>query len=182
MSETSKVNFQHLLPPASVRNLVQGWLAEDTPSFDYGGAVVGTKEERAVLLCKSKGVLCGRPFVDAVFAELDCRVNWLKEEGEELSPVCEVAEVTGPARCLLLGERVALNCLARASGVASVARQFAVQRSAAGWHGDVVGTRKTTPGFRLVEKYALLVGGTCNTILSCSSWCFVLKHMKFYLK
>ena len=151
--------FQNLLPPASVRNLIQGWLAEDTPSFDYGGAVVGNKDERAVLLCKSKGVLCGKPFVDAVFSELNCQVKWHHCEGEELSPVCEVAEVIGPARCILLGERVALNCLTRASGVATVARQFATLRTDAGWHGDVVGTRKTTPGFRMVEKYALLVGG-----------------------
>jgi len=62
-------------------------------------------------------------------------------------------------RNILLGERVALNCLTRASGIATVAkrlRQLAIDH---GWHGEVAGTRKTTPGFRFVEKYSLLVGG-----------------------
>ena len=59
----------------------------------------------------------------------------------------------------MLGERVALNCLTRASGVATVARRLRQQADDRGWHGEVAGTRKTTPGFRLVEKYSLLVGG-----------------------
>jgi len=62
-------------------------------------------------------------------------------------------------RHILLGERVALNCLTRASGVATVARRLRQQADDQGWHGEVAGTRKTTPGFRLVEKYSLLVGG-----------------------
>ena len=60
-------------------------------------------------------------------------------------------------RNILLGERAALNCIARASGVATEARRAC--QAAQGWHGRVLGTRKTTPGFRLVEKYALAVGG-----------------------
>lgn len=69
------------------------------------------------------------------------------------------AVVRGPARCLLLGERPALNCLSRASGIATRCSQLRALAAAAGWHGQVAGTRKTTPGFRLVEKYAMLVGG-----------------------
>lgn len=69
------------------------------------------------------------------------------------------AVVRGPARCLLLGERPALNCLARASGIATRCAQLQAMAAARGWHGEVAGTRKTTPGFRLVEKYAMLVGG-----------------------
>lgn len=69
------------------------------------------------------------------------------------------AMVRGPARCLLLGERPALNCLARASGIATRCSQLRATAVAAGWQGEVAGTRKTTPGFRLVEKYAMLVGG-----------------------
>jgi len=60
---------------------------------------------------------------------------------------------------ILLGERVALNCLTRASGIATVARRLRQLADDRGWHGEVAGTRKTTPGFRLVEKYSLLVGG-----------------------
>lgn len=69
------------------------------------------------------------------------------------------AVVRGPARCLLLGERPALNCLARASGIATRCSQLQKLATGVGWHGEVAGTRKTTPGFRLVEKYAMLVGG-----------------------
>ena len=74
-------------------------------------------------------------------------------------PVQEVARVSGPASKLLQGERTALNMLTRASGVASYARELSDEVSRLGWHGEVAGTRKTTPGFRVVEKYALLVGG-----------------------
>lgn len=69
------------------------------------------------------------------------------------------AVVRGPARCLLLGERPALNCLARASGIATRCSRLRALALARGWNGEVAGTRKTTPGFRLVEKYAMLVGG-----------------------
>lgn len=69
------------------------------------------------------------------------------------------AVVRGPARCLLLGERPALNCLSRVSGIATRCSQLQAVATARGWHGEVAGTRKTTPGFRLPEKYAMLVGG-----------------------
>ncbi len=91
-----------------------------------------------------------------------CTVEWLLEEGDPIVPVCEVARVTGPARLILLGERTALNIITRACGVATQAREVSELAKRAGWPGEVAGTRKTTPGFRLVEKYSLLVGG-CST-------------------
>jgi len=89
-------------------------------------------------------------------------VEWHVQEGavvEIPQGRVQVAHVTGPACRLLLGERVALNLMARASGIATRARQVHDMAKKAGWHGTVAGTRKTTPGFRLVEKYALVVGG-----------------------
>lgn len=74
----------------------------------------------------------------------------------------KVAEVRGPAHHLLLGERVALNTLARCSGIASVAATAVEVARGTGWNGHVAGTRKTTPGFRLVEKYGLLIGGAAS--------------------
>lgn len=152
-------NQQHILHPALVQDTVRNWLREDTPSFDYGGVVVGDREETAVLLCKSSGVLSGVPFFNAVFSELHCDVTWHASEGDLLKPIRKVATVTGSARNLLLAERVALNCLTRASGVATVSRRYADIAKDNGWTGSIAGTRKTTPGFRLVEKYSLLVGG-----------------------
>ena len=83
--------------------------------------VSGTAPLQAVLWAKSPGVLAGRPFFDAIFAQVNCQVSWFLPEGSKLVPVAKVAEVRGPAHCLLLGERVALNTLARCSGVASMA-------------------------------------------------------------
>lgn len=148
-----------LLHPVSLRQQVQQWLAEDTPNFDYGGFVVGEGEETAVLLCKSRGVLAGVPFFDAVFHELGCKVEWVFSEGVQVEPATTVAKVTGKVNKILLGERVALNCIARASGIATKARTLANLKQEHKWQGEVAGTRKTTPGFRMVEKYALHVGG-----------------------
>lgn len=155
----AKSNLPLILPTATLNDLVHTWLSEDLPSFDYGGTVVGDREEKALLLCKSPGVLAGCPFFEAVFKHLNCKVKWLVSEGSQLVPVCTVAEVTGKVNRLLIGERVALNCITRASGVATKAKRLADLRQVASWAGEVAGTRKTTPGFRLVEKYALLVGG-----------------------
>nr|XP_037278907.1 nicotinate-nucleotide pyrophosphorylase [carboxylating]-like [Rhipicephalus microplus] len=148
-----------LLNPAVLQDLALSWLREDQPSLDVGLYVVGEADCTAYLWCKSPGVLAGVPFANAVLAQLDCDIKWLRNEGEWLHPVAKVAEVTGQARRLLLAERVVLNCLARASGVASSARRMREVLNGIHWDGVLAGTRKTTPGFRLVEKYALLVGG-----------------------
>ncbi|XP_065831350.1 nicotinate-nucleotide pyrophosphorylase [carboxylating]-like [Oscarella lobularis] len=150
-----------ILSPLSLKTLASQWLAEDTPSFDYGGYIVGDKDEEAILWMKSTGVLAGCPFVSTVFDELKCEINWTVAEGDYVDTTSgrvKVARVRGAARRLLLGERVALNCLARASGVATHARRLRKLAEAANWKGHLAGTRKTTPGFRLVEKYALHVG------------------------
>ena len=155
----SNPDLRHLLPPHGIKQLVCSWLKEDIPGFDCAAIVVGDQPEEAVLLCKSPGVLCGVPFFDMLFAELGCVVEWIHPEGSYLEPVCEVARVRGPANKLLQGERTALNVLTRASGIATHARDLHNEVQKLGWKGEVAGTRKTTPGFRMVEKYALLVGG-----------------------
>ncbi|XP_025092237.1 nicotinate-nucleotide pyrophosphorylase [carboxylating]-like [Pomacea canaliculata] len=152
-------NVAHILNPSTLKHLAREWLKEDTPSFDFAGFVVGEREETAVILIKSAGVLAGCPFVDAIFQELDCQVTWLQQEGIWIEPTKVVAKVTGKVRHLLLGERVALNCLCRASGIATYARKLLEIAEKCNWKGEIAGTRKTTPGFRMVEKYALLVGG-----------------------
>ncbi|XP_015231308.1 PREDICTED: nicotinate-nucleotide pyrophosphorylase [carboxylating] [Cyprinodon variegatus] len=152
----------HSIPPYTLIRLAQEWLAEDTPNFDPAGVCVGSEEVEAKLLCKTPHtVLAGSPFFTAVFTEVGCTVDWIYQEGEQIGPdaVTLTAVVRGPARCLLLGERPALNCLSRASGIATRCSQLRSTAKSAGWHGEVAGTRKTTPGFRLVEKYAMLVGG-----------------------
>ncbi|GAC99835.1 nicotinate-nucleotide pyrophosphorylase [Pseudozyma hubeiensis SY62] len=164
MSTTIPI-YANLLPP-SWKVKVTSWLAEDCPSFDWGGFVVGEDIKRATLFCKSEGVLAGVPFFDEVFKQLDCKVHWNFREGEYLRSSTPgqkvkiaVATVEGPSRKILLGERVALNTLARCSGIATASSLFAQKARDAGYQGIVAGTRKTTPGFRDVEKYGMLVGG-----------------------
>ncbi|TIA74259.1 hypothetical protein E3P92_01392 [Wallemia ichthyophaga] len=165
---------EHLLPP-SWKSQVQQWLSEDTPSFDWAGFVVGEDEREGKLLGKrkvcvrveqyttsssfDKGVLAGKPFIDEIFKQLDCSVEWHINEGDSFEPVKHIATVRGAVRFLLLGERVALNVLSRCSGIASMSRWFLDTARDAGYEGIIAGTRKTTPGFRLVEKYAMIVGG-----------------------
>jgi len=140
---------------------VSAWLDEDTPSFDYGGFVVGEAPREAFLLGKGskRAVLAGTPFVDEIFRLLDCTVEWHVAEGDEFEPIKHIATVRGKARYLLLGERVALNLLARCSGIATASKHIKDLAQSYGFRGIVAGTRKTTPGFRIVEKYAMLVGG-----------------------
>lgn len=166
------LEFSHLLPP-DWKSAVRAWLAEDTPAFDIGGFVVGDKPEVAHLYAKSSGMLCGRPFVDEVFSLCGCSVDWHCDEGAQLDATAQkvhVATVRGPARMLLLGERTALNTLSRASGVATRAADAVRRARDAGWQGAVAGTRKTTPGFRLVEKYALLVAGARARTAAAGHW------------
>ncbi|XP_048188918.1 nicotinate-nucleotide pyrophosphorylase [carboxylating] [Perognathus longimembris pacificus] len=151
-----------LLPPTTLAALADSWLQEDCPGLNFAALVTGAAPSQAALWAKSPGVLAGRPFFDAVFARLNCQVSWLLPEGSKLVPVVKVAEVRGPVDRLLLGERVALNTLARCSGIASAAASAVEVARGAGWAGRVAGTRKTTPGFRLVEKYGLLAGGAAS--------------------
>ncbi|KAF2751831.1 nicotinate-nucleotide pyrophosphorylase-like protein [Sporormia fimetaria CBS 119925] len=148
----------HLLPQ-TYKRLVSEWLEEDTPSFDYGGFVVGEEISEAKLLGKSAGIVAGVPFFDEVFRQLDCTVEWHVKEGETFEPVKHCATVRGPVRKLLLGERVALNTLARCSGIATKSARLLSLLRKAGYKNILAGTRKTTPGYRLVEKYGMLVGG-----------------------
>jgi nicotinate-nucleotide pyrophosphorylase (carboxylating) len=123
---------------------------------------LAAEPDEAWLLGKSDGTLAGVPFFECVFRKLGCEVEWHLAEGAAVVGVQHVATVRGPRRKLLLGERTALNILTRASGIATEAAKVAAIKAEAGWGGEVAGTRKITPGFRLVEKYALLVGG-CST-------------------
>ena len=165
-----------LLPPPQVRSIVTAWLQDDMPSnFDVGGYVVGTTVQRAELWMKSSGVLAGLPFVEAVFDVCgECTVHWedIAMEGQSYdvstSGKIKLATITGPVSHLLRGERTALNTLSRCSGVATLSAKCVAIAKSHGWKGEVAGTRKTTPGFRLVEKYGLLVGGASTHRLDLS--------------
>jgi nicotinate-nucleotide pyrophosphorylase (carboxylating) len=170
---SSQTDFSALLPQ-NLEQVIQGWLTDDMPSFDVGGLVVGTEEKKAKLLIKSSGVFAGKPFFQHVFDMLGCKVEWddsIAIEGDYKDLANEklcLAVVTGPVRNILRGERTALNALSRCSGVATLSRVAVDRARSLGWNGYVAGTRKTTPGFRIVEKYGLLVGGAATHRLDLS--------------
>ncbi|XP_054438677.1 nicotinate-nucleotide pyrophosphorylase [carboxylating] isoform X2 [Pteronotus mesoamericanus] len=87
-----------LLPPATLAALADGWLREDCPGFNYTALVTGPTPSQAALWAKSPGVLAGRPFFDAIFAQVNCQVSWFLPEGSKLVPVAKVAEAVQRAR------------------------------------------------------------------------------------
>lgn len=148
----------------SVDGMVRAALAEDIGRGDLTtrltvGADIGG---RAEIIAKQDGVMAGGPLVSRVFALLgsSATVDLVVNEGVSFGAAAVVARLRGPAAELLMGERVALNFLQRLCGVATTSRRFA--DAVAGSGARVVDTRKTTPGFRVLEKYAVRVGGCGN--------------------
>lgn len=156
-------NFAWALPAnGQWKQKVTDWLTEDTPSFDIGGFVVGDEPRTATVWCKQSGIFAGQPFADEVYQQCGLEVKWNVKEGTHIDASngkVAVAHVKGPARSLLLAERTALNILSRSSGVATKSAHLRQLADKAGYSGIIAGTRKTTPGLRLVEKYAMVVGG-----------------------
>jgi len=114
------------------------------------------------IVAKEEGVLAGMPVVEVVLSALgpSVEVTPLIEEGSPVTPGLVVATVEGPTRTILTGERTALNFLQRLSGVATAASRYAAEVEGTG--ATVTDTRKTTPGMRHLEKYAVAVGGGAN--------------------
>ncbi len=149
----------------AVENLIRAGLAEDlgrgdlTTRLTVGPEVGG----RAEIVAKQAGVLAGAPIVERVFACLAASaavVEVLADEGAAFAAGDVLLRLRGPAADLLEGERLALNFLQRLCGVATASRRFA--EAVAGTEARVVDTRKTTPGFRVLEKYAVRMGGCFN--------------------
>ena len=145
------------LPP-----LLAAALAEDLPDLT-GTALFGPDETTtAALVVKQPGVLAGMPAFAAAFEFLDgrCRVDALRGDGDAAAAGDEAARVHGPARAVLAAERTALNFATRLSGVATLTRRFV--DAVAGTPCKVLDTRKTTPGWRALEKHAVRCGGGTN--------------------
>ena len=153
------------LTQADIDRVVATALAEDVGDGDRTTTALvpaGTLC-RAQLLLEEPGVVCGVPVAAAVFRALDesVRVDAVVDEGAVVTdPPVVVAELEGPARAVLTGERVALNLLARMCGIASLTRRYVELTE--GTAATVLDTRKTTPGLRALEKYAVRCGGGAN--------------------
>jgi nicotinate-nucleotide pyrophosphorylase (carboxylating) len=148
------------LDPAIIRDVVAAALAEDRAEDDITTAALipPDQEGRAVILSRSDGVLAGQALAEAAFAQLDTKLKWraMKADGERIMPGDTLATVEGSLASVLRGERVVLNFLAHLSGIASMTGAvFILLENSACRLRD---TRKTTPGLRALEKYAVRVG------------------------
>ena len=158
---------QGLRPPdaAALREAVARALAEDRVSQDVTtqATVPPGQSGRGSLLIKQDGVLCGLDTVREVYRQLGggVAVEALAADGDAVRSRQVVATVAGPLAPLLSGERVALNFLQRLSGIATLTRAF-VERAAEGGAARITDTRKTTPGLRALERYAVRAGGAHN--------------------
>jgi nicotinate-nucleotide pyrophosphorylase (carboxylating) len=138
-------------------------LAEDVGSGDVTAALTpAATEARARVVARQEAVLCGQAWCEACFRTLDpgVKVRWQAKEGSQVSPGQTVCEMAGNARTLLTGERTALNFLQMLSAVATATRRYVA--AVAGTRAKIVDTRKTLPGLRAAEKYAVRVGGGIN--------------------
>jgi nicotinate-nucleotide pyrophosphorylase (carboxylating) len=138
-------------------------LAEDIGSGDLTAQLIpATQSARAHVVCREAAVVAGRPWFDACFRTLDpdCVIGWLVDEGDAVAAGDVLVEISGNARALLTAERPALNFLQTLSSVASATRPYVA--AVRGTHAAILDTRKTLPGLRIAEKYAVRVGGGQN--------------------
>lgn len=138
-------------------------LAEDVGSGDVTARLVRADQTgRARVIARESAVLCGGPWVDEVFRQLDPRVTvaWQASEGSRVEPEQVLFTVEGPSRSLLTGERTALNFLQALSGTATETARYV--EAVRGTGAQIVDTRKTLPGLRNAQKYAVGIGGGVN--------------------
>jgi nicotinate-nucleotide pyrophosphorylase (carboxylating) len=150
-------------PPPDITEQVSRALAEDIGSGDVTAALVpATAQAHATLITREPMVLCGSAWLDETFRQLDSstRVEWRARDGDELPANAVLCEIHGPARAVLSGERSALNFVQTLSGTATITRQFV--KAVAGTTCRILDTRKTLPGLRLAQKYAVRCGGGKN--------------------
>lgn len=148
---------------ADLQATVATALAEDLGSGDATALLVpADRHATALIITREPAVLCGRRWVDEVYRVLDptIRLQWHADDGEPLAPQQRVCEILGAARSIVTGERAALNFLQTLSGTATATQRYV--QALAGTHTRLLDTRKTIPGLRRAQKYAVRCGGGFN--------------------
>lgn len=153
----------HLPPLESIRADVAKAIAEDLGTGDLTAQLI--PEDRwatATLITREPGVLAGQAWANLVFEQIDarCTLDWQAQDGDPLEPNQVLLKIHGPARALLTAERTAMNFLQTLSGAATIAKHYADQ--VAHTRVKLLDTRKTIPGLRLAQKYAVTCGGCHN--------------------
>ena len=138
-------------------------LQEDVATGDITARLIEENAQASArIITREDGVLCGKAFVDETFQQVDskCRLTWQASDGDAIAADSLLCRITGPARALLTAERTALNFLQLLSGTASTAAHYAAR--VAHTRVTLLDTRKTIPGLRLAQKYAVTCGGCDN--------------------
>ncbi len=137
-------------------------LAEDLGSGDVSAHLCAEEIAQAQVICRETATLCGQAWFEECFRQLDetIAIEWLKQDGALVHPQQVVCKLRGPATALLTGERTALNFLQTLSGTASATRKLLHRMR--GSHAQLLDTRKTIPGLRKAQKYAVQCGGGNN--------------------
>ena len=152
---------------ALVSNQVAAALAEDIGTGDLTAALVlANSDAQATIISREDAVICGQDWVNACFSQLDgnVQIKWHVAEGDKISANQLLCEISGNARALLSAERCALNFLQTLSAVATHTAQYVA--AITGTKAHILDTRKTLPGLRLAQKYAVTVGGGMNQRLA----------------
>lgn len=153
----------HVPSPEIIRANVAAALAEDIGSGDISAQLIpANRHAKATMITRESGVLAGIPWAQMVFQEVDpsIEVDWTCNDGDAISPNETLVTLRGPARALLTAERTAMNFLQTLSGTATLARHYA--DLVAHTRVKLLDTRKTLPGLRNAQKYAVLCGGCFN--------------------
>lgn len=146
-----------------ISRLVSAALAEDIGQQDWTALLIAADSQgSARVIAREDAVICGIAWFDEAFRQVDshCEVRWLVAEGQQVAANQCLCEISGPARALLTAERTALNMLQTLSAVATETRRYV--DAIAGTRARILDTRKTLPGMRLAQKYAVTVGGGMN--------------------
>ena len=166
MLKDSRLNNPQLNDPqfqADLKASVRQALAEDIRDGDITAMLIPAENmASATVITREQAIICGQPWVNEVFRQLDSsvQIEWLIQDGDEVQPNQAIFNLKGSARSLLTGERTALNFLQTLSGTATTAHQYA--KLVEGTDIKILDTRKTIPGLRLAQKYAVEVGGCHN--------------------
>lgn len=139
-------------------------LDEDIGNGDLSAQLIPSQQQAtATIICRETAIMCGQAWLNEVFVQLDAQiqVEWLVTEGQQLLPDTAICRLTGNARTLLTGERTALNFLQTLMGTATQAYYYTQELSRYG-RTKLLDTRKTLPGLRLAQKYAVKTGGGVN--------------------
>lgn len=165
-----------------IKLLIEKSIDEDLQQGDFTtqGCIPESSVAKGRFILKQSGVLAGLPFLEVLFKKIDPRVeiSLTVEEGSTQKAGTILGTISGPSRAILTGERIALNLLQHASGVATTTSTYV--KKVAGFNCAIMDTRKTLPGLRALEKYAVRMGGGKNHRFSLSDRCIIkINHLAF---